>query len=1177
MDRFSKICALAALLLAAPPAARAALYSEPHCDDLLPEVLNVGLPRVPGMDLGALREAARWRLTELYRPFDVCEGRKRLQVNIAIGNDYQILDWLGQGLIDVAVVPDLSLVLLGRDGVKLLEPPMAADGLQDILAPRAARLRSRGFAGGTWTDRPQPERDFDSFRWRLWCGALGDGAPGAPPDSDRRRCAQLAGGPEYRLALTSHLSTGGFLRPVSETATWLADRLRTAKLDADGKEGRELTDRFWTAFFNHARFTLDGTLAEGPASGKLIEIAADAVPAGASAAPAYRDHLVITARAADAIFNGHQFPRPAVELAPELKAAFERDPAPAAFRSMLAAEPYFGVRTFGFTVEETIGLLRQHQTTSGRARLALVLPGGGVKAVYQSQLVDSLYGTGYLKNVLTDKESLKLPGPRADASPPLDVDFVVGTSGGALLGYFVARLAEGGPWNLSDVLWQNKDEKILDSTDIFGWTDLPRYLSVVAIFLVFSFLLFLASVILRAPIPVEPPAPEDFWRPRLTLAIVPLLLFTPVLIRWVNGRHAQEHIPEIEGLFFAICTCAAVFADQCLVYRREPRPNGKLPIHPVLPLLLGLALVVAPLLPVWGAGEGDRWLDRPVSFLSAFLIFVLLGVGGALILPRRLLQPSPRPFGRRLALAAAELCGVALLTLPLLFLPASLWSKADKLPFFLIGFALVLLVVGSSPRLRQRSERLAVASRRGGYYLGLLTAACLVLLLCRPDDMSPGSVPLIYRESRLNLPGGSLLICLGILSLLAAGILWTYASRHYRLEEVPGFRAGFSLSLLLVVAVYGVLGAVMIVRPNLLSPLELTLGFWKWLLVTSLILGLLVLFIGCAGRGSRWSRRVFRGLSYLCSHHPNSSLVSRRFLRIAVLAIGSFLWWNFVLAPALYGNAHARGFLTTAERRFHREYEHGNPRQDAHRLTAHLLVPANVLERDGTRFFLVVPEQLYTCPPISSRPGSGALWFTYRIEPERKEVGIPLPGCPNFRQRSAEDVEEVIFASGSPFPIFPAHLVELSDKAGKAKWQALVDGGYSNNEPVDAALNVSAEQVLIVESTNPLGPAAAAGSAAASRLSMLMGPLVADLLRLPGFLFERSQQVDRLSRRGLFVVSLSPSRDEANWPPLFDFRRQVVERLRDTARKDLSHRIGLVESWGPPRFQLSVLIGNGYS
>src|SRR6185295_19206410 len=251
MARSSKICALVILLLAAPQAARGALYSEPRCDDLLPEVLNVGLPRVPGLDLGAVRDAARRRLTEIYEPFDVCQGRKRLQVNIAIGNDYQILDWLGQGLIDVAVVPDLSLYLLGRDGVKLLEPPMAADGLQDILAPREARLRSRGFAGGAWTDRPQPERDFESFRWQLWCGLFKPDRPNSLPDSDRQRCSHLPEKPEYRIALTSHLSTGGFLRPVSETAAWLADRLKTAQPAMDSKESRDLTDHFWTAFFNH--------------------------------------------------------------------------------------------------------------------------------------------------------------------------------------------------------------------------------------------------------------------------------------------------------------------------------------------------------------------------------------------------------------------------------------------------------------------------------------------------------------------------------------------------------------------------------------------------------------------------------------------------------------------------------------------------------------------------------------------------------------------------------------------------------------------------------------------------------------------------------------------------------------------------------------------------------------
>jgi hypothetical protein len=119
------------------------------------------------------------------------------------------------------------------------------------------------------------------------------------------------------------------------------------------------------------------------------------------------------------------------------------------------------------------------------------------------------------------------------------------------------------------------------------------------------------------------------------------------------------------------------------------------------------------------------------------------------------------------------------------------------------------------------------------------------------------------------------------------------------------------------------------------------------------------------------------------------------------------------------------------------------------------------------------------------------------------------------------------------------------------------------------ALKVAADQVLIVDSTSPLS----AASSPSRFLPLLVGDLVRNLGRLPGFLFERSQQIDRLSRKDLLVVSLAPSPPapgEPAWPPLFDFRRQTVQRMEDTAQRDLGRRIGLVESWGRPRFQLSV-------
>jgi predicted acylesterase/phospholipase RssA len=1017
---------LGIVLLLVPEVAGASLLQEANCGDLLPVVLNLGLPQPRDsrtFELEGLRKAAGKLFSSMVRTQGRCHGGRTLQVNIAIGNDYQILDWLGQGLVDVAVVPDLSAYLLARDGVKLLD----LNGFENRLTPAfSCRLRSRGYAEGAWTQRPDPERDFESLRRQLWCGLRQE-------NTFQSSCAELARGPEYRIALTSHLSTGGFLRAVAGTAKWLQARLAEAKLSAD--DGRELANRFWTAFFDHTRFTLDNTLEDdrpGKAAG-LIEILADSVFSGPSPGPRYEDHLVITARAAAPIFETRGLQPPDVALPAELKAVLESDPAPAAFRSLLTPEPYFGMRTFGFTVAESIGLLRQHQQTSGKARLAMVLPGGGVKAVYQSRLVDALYRDAYLKNALTRPAPLTSVGP-------VDVDFVIGTSGGALLGYFVARLAEKGPWNLSQVLWENKQRKVLDSTDIFGWTDLPRYLSVVAILFVFALLLSFFSMALRS-IPTDGPPREGVWRTRLFVTVWPLLLLAPLLVRWVNGKSSQEHIPEIEGLFYAICTSLAIFADQCLVLKVGPRPAGRFRgLYALGPALLGGILVALPLLPLWGSASRGRWIEREVSWL--------------------------------------------------------------------------------------------------------------------------------------NLTRGSLLVCLGVLCLLVGAILWTYASRRYHLDQIGGFRAGFLLSLFVVLGVYGVLALVMSLQPDLLSPLELTLGFWVWLIATSLALGLLVVAVGCRGWLGRWS--PFGGLTWLCSHHPNSFVIGRRFFRVACVTLASFVWWNFVLAPGLYGNAHAREFLATAVSRFESEYQVANPGGDPHRLTADLLVPANVLERDGTRYFLVLPSELADCPPVSRKPGSGALWYTYRIRPKGGPSLPPPQGdCLNFSDKPAKAVDDVVFASGSPFPIFPAHLLGLKDKSGQVHKEALVDGGYSNNEPVDAALSVGAEQVLIVESSNPLGPSGTVSGPA--RWPGLTGPLVADMLRIPGFLFERSQQVDRLSRRGLFVVSLSPWRDEADWPPLFDFRRKVVERLRAVADKDLSRRVGLVESWGPPRFQLSVQVGGGRS
>jgi predicted acylesterase/phospholipase RssA len=155
-----------------------------------------------------------------------------------------------------------------------------------------------------------------------------------------------------------------------------------------------------------------------------------------------------------------------------------------------------------------------------------------------------------------------------------------------------------------------------------------------------------------------------------------------------------------------------------------------------------------------------------------------------------------------------------------------------------------------------------------------------------------------------------------------------------------------------------------------------------------------------------------------------------------------------------------------------------------------------------------------------------------------------------------------VFASGSPFPAFPPRRVP----GPNGDLEPLVDGGYSNLVPIEAAANLDAVQALVVHSSNPLPPPAEPGV-----LANLAGPLVHNVPRLFGFLYQRSQQLDRRSRSLLFVVSLAPPY-RADWPLLTDFRRATVARMVEAADEAFEERIGLVESWGPPLVQFHVTV-----
>lgn len=1132
------------------------------CDNPLPHVLNLGLPRLPraGFKIEDLKPGVDSFMREFYREHGACYGKRPLQVNVTVASDYEILDWLKQGTIHAAVIPDMTLYLLQRDGINLRKVDVQGHSMGDLLLPAVVGVPvSAQAVNGRLEKRPSPQGDLAAFHEQIWRAASSGGG-----EKKEEK-------PGYRIVLASHLSTTGFLDPLLATARWLTPRLQRIE---DEREREDRRESFWQAFFDNARFTLDCDSLDlqpeagarscwelpksGQASGPVeilfpCEMALRPKPGETrAAAPAggFREHLVIRETQAKEIFprsagGDEAFQDPIPTYLAELDAVFaERKNellSPETrllrpFQAILEPEPLFGVRTFGFTVDEALRLLRQDQTTSGRSELALVLPGGGVKAAYQSRIVDELYRQGYLEN-----DRVKGSGD------PLKVRYVIGTSGGALLGFFVSQLGSAGPWNLTDILWKRDVRKglYLRSSDVFGWTDLLRYLSVVASFLVLCALLALVSIPERAPLNPADRVGTTAWRGRLTLAVLPLLLTAPLLVRLSNARSAtgQEQIPEFEGLIYAVLAMIAMFADQCLILQPEERTNGRPWGPPWLPVLLGGALIAVPLLP-----GSVRWASGGLSFGPAYAVLAPLVLLAGLILPLRI--RSARTSLVRVALETLVPTGLALLLgLGL----AGDWLTAVKVPFYITGFALVLLLVAANYLLRR--SLLRGRAWWAGYAGSLFLASFLIMNLCWPGEPAHAGAEHALAAHTLEISVGTFLVCVGLLVLLLGGIAWAYAAqRRYHVERTQDFLVGYVVVLAHLMVVSLTLWIITEVLPDWLSPLELTGEFWTWLLGTSLLVGVALLLAALYGRPERSGVKLLqRSFRYLCSHHPNGDFVTRRFLRLAAFSVFSLAWWNVIVAPALYGNRQAQAYLSGAVERF---YDEAGNRERQYRPTSRFIAPANLLERDGTRYFLFVPED-DECPPVPQQASNGAIWYPYSI-------GAPREGCePVDGPRFAEGV---IFASGSPFPIFPAHRLMLKVEKREV---SLVDGGYSNNIPVDAARTVSAEQVLIVESTNPLGTVAEPSRLAQAVLGV-RGKLVENLGRLPGFLFERSQQVDRLSRRDLFVVSISPSREEKDWPPLFDFRRQTVQRMEKVATSDLKRRVGMVQSWGRPAFVLSV-------
>lgn len=1054
--------------------------------------------------------------------------------SISSGNYYQILTWLRDGELDAAVVSPFTAFLLARSGTAVALVELSEGG-----EARGHRPQVGAWRGSEQLDDPVVQLDtFIDGLLELAEDPLLHLAPRAFVLLDSARYAPLVRFRErYSVQMVTHLSTSGFVFPL----LYVEERLgRRTDLSRDTER------RFWDLFMETVSFTFHHqddcpTTPEGRTS---IVFSYDARPrpgcrtgwesyavtpdGSATGEVVIPNDVLVLRRSVARMLLGEEV----------LQASSDRDACPGAVSdpgwipdavtqaaifsgdgsytsvrpvdaethgafclrvgSLLAADsphPELGRRTrawfdegdFGFTIDEVVGFLRQDQANSGDPHLALVLPGGGVKALYQARLLDELYW---------NRCDLRNHGvPHAESCPdeaihatadPLEVQDVIGTSGGAMVGFLAALSRGAGGPPLFEAVRTASLEKV------FPFMDLLRWVSVFLLVIVLVGFISLSRVLrLGAFRDVQDAEPR---RARVALPILLFLvgLLTALVIRRTGGEHL-EVVRTTEGVLFALVVVGAHF----LLTTTRVREDGLY-------------------------GRLSQEVEDSSHLVGAFTLGAFL-LGTAWLI----WDPAIWWIPTWVVGAAAAVCALL----------GFLYAQQS-------GFVQAIEEHGSQVR-QALAPHVKVLAVFAAVIVTFWTTAIA-------DVAGPGPL----RAPVMGAAGG-------VAAVTMIGYVVHSGAFGLVFKRVREYAGALALVIVYVTSVYVALGVIRLF--DVFSFLEITMRFWLFLLGAGVLAALGVLFLGSrtAERSVVGLREAIRSLG---ARDRRAVLMSSPGSRLVGMTGLGLLTWVVVVAPAVYSNEYSAqvfcgvvaGVLdidrTTRCDAAEEELWNGFGDRPAG-LSANLIVTGALLqdarEAGGDAAF---PEgDVYFCfsGPLGCRPSAGS--DTVRWRP----VDEP----------SLDMVLHAAYASGAPFPIFPAHNTPLPG-GGSAP---LVDGGYAHNIPLGAARQSGARQILLLRSA----PAESLGGA--SPMRMLFSPLVHHGGRIFPFLFARAQELDRLLGRGLVVASLTPSpfQDGTPFPFLADFRESTVEKLSAHAEHDvlLNRRIGRVESWGVPPLAMPISPG----
>lgn len=410
--------------------------------------------------------------------------------------------------------------------------------------------------------------------------------------------------------------------------------------------------------------------------------------------------------------------------------------------------------------------------------------------------------------------------------------------------------------------------------------------------------------------------------------------------------------------------------------------------------------------------------------------------------------------------------------------------------------------------------------------VGLLEGAAFVALVTRSASVN-GDLSLLSKTLRASAE--TELWILTPLPILAVtlGIVITAMSQGIRPDPVRVRQYGWSLIAVMPLLALAFLFFLCGLLAGVVTELEMTTEYWIWVFCSALFASKFAIQIAQMNP-ARGKPRLLDGLRFLVT--PSGSVPFPYTPTVTLIAWGALSIGTYLvfIAPALYSGAHGR---QTFERTMF-ETTRGSTTGMSKDELAPLIVSITALGSDvrGDR----------------TEPGD---YYAYL---ERWKDHIDPDAGSRVLSMTGRQFPDAVFASGSPFPIYPAAIVPIRSRDG-----LFVDGGYAHRVPIDAALATGASQILVVENV-------AYHDGAPPDSGSRVGPLTQNVPKAFNYLFDRSQTIDVQRSKSALVGAIYPDWSGED-PFLMDFREQIVNRLQAEALHDLDRdRVGRILSWGLP-------------